>query len=495
MTAIRFAAILFALAVAMTACDSPSDTDDSAPHTVVASLSDSSVIVGQAIEAYAAAFDEDGDELPGTTWWSTSDPSIIHIDPSGYGEALAPGDVYVVAHAGAISDSVLLHVDEDFIVSLRIRPLRAPGQNPVRDVSEPYPVIGGVGRRFVVYGVYASGDSSGYFSSVAWSSTDPSIAIVDTAGFVSAESMGAAQIYVSASGLAGDTVPVVTIPGYDVTMLGFAAEGMNEVGQIVGNNGPTAVLWSDGVLTDLGQWTAMDINDAGDVVGWRRASTQRLAVVWRDGVLTDLPLLGQGSMATAINDSGVIVGGVDCHATLLICGNPARWSGDQLDTLGPGSGLLWGVDDAGTAVGVYGSAAHVAVVWPIDGAAFRPLEGMDARDRNAAGWTVGFSYFWIDDTPYPQATAWGPAGEFIRYYHPSASSAYFSAINDEGVMVGRLDPSGNQLWPFIVYPGLPLITLQDFVPDQYALRPTDPTDINNAGRILIRNLLLTPRPF
>ncbi|WP_440964019.1 hypothetical protein ACL58G_29405 [Massilia sp. GER05] len=82
------------------------------------------------------------------------------------------------------------------------------------------------------------------------------------------------------------------------------AQGMNSGGQVVGYD-QRGTLWSADSVTDLGNALAQGINDAGDIVGYRYAAGNPIAVVWRNGVLTDLERNGA---AYSINGAGDIVG-------------------------------------------------------------------------------------------------------------------------------------------------------------------------------------------
>jgi probable HAF family extracellular repeat protein len=108
-----------------------------------------------------------------------------------------------------------------------------------------------------------------------------------------------------------------------------AAYGVNDLGQIVGFVGAppdaegeerkitTAVLWSNGVTTELPESWATDINPYGVIVGRRELNDAELtpradAWVWEQGVLTFLPKPPSAfvvlSAANAISGTGNVVG-------------------------------------------------------------------------------------------------------------------------------------------------------------------------------------------
>jgi probable HAF family extracellular repeat protein len=122
------------------------------------------------------------------------------------------------------------------------------------------------------------------------------------------------------------------------------AKAINQQGQIVGWSGNHAFLWQKGTLLDLGgpngyRGLAWDLNDHGQVVGYvvtsiptgGQSSDCYHAAFWQDGKLTDLSSLNSNSTcdaaasaahqlrqssAAAINNHGVIIGGLGSDAVL-----------------------------------------------------------------------------------------------------------------------------------------------------------------------------------
>jgi probable HAF family extracellular repeat protein len=69
------------------------------------------------------------------------------------------------------------------------------------------------------------------------------------------------------------------------------------------------VLWASGAIRDLGLWSPVAINDAGDVAGNGIRETAGTAYFWRDGILTILGSFGGGGTFVAdLNDRGMVAG-------------------------------------------------------------------------------------------------------------------------------------------------------------------------------------------
>lgn len=92
------------------------------------------------------------------------------------------------------------------------------------------------------------------------------------------------------------------------------AVAINNSGQVIGwsrdtARSPHAVLWAAGSIRDLGLWTPVAINDAGDIAGHGVRETEGTGYFWRNGTLTTLASLGGGgTFVTDINDQSTVVG-------------------------------------------------------------------------------------------------------------------------------------------------------------------------------------------
>ncbi len=142
------------------------------------------------------------------------------------------------------------------------------------------------------------------------------------------------------------------------------AFGINDAGQIVGSSLAAdsmynyhAVMWQSGVITDLGMLPGYDdaqahgISNSGKVVGVCSGSNKTAhATMWHDGVIEDLGASVQGlkgglCVAVCVNASGDCAGYYDAPGP-----NAIAWHNGSPIDLGPGQ--AFGIDDAGTVVGM-----------------------------------------------------------------------------------------------------------------------------------------------
>lgn len=494
------------LPLLVAACDrDPPTAPTPSAASIIIEVGDTSVSAGFTFVAAATVLDANGSEISTShIWWRSSAANVIAVDNSGYARALAVGSAWLTAGSGAIADSVRVHVTPAPLTPLGIRPVHEAGTSDAQRIfQQPFPVIGGIGLQLAAYTVMPNDTFVGYDGPRTWHSTDESVFTIDSLGFVRAVSMGIAAVVVSAPGLMPDTVAIAAVPGYTVLDLGFAAEAINDVGQVVGNRGDDplaggeAVIWQEGVVAVLDSFVATDINNHGAVTGRRLVDGRIISTVWRDGTFHDLPSGGRGAVGYAINDAGVVVGAVGCAFSgsgkfaYFGCDTPARWVDGQLDTLPDHWGVMVDVDPNGYAVGIYSFAGdgpgidNLAVVWAPDGSITR-LDGIEVYDRNAAGWTVGVAGNW-------QAAAWSPSGVRAFYTKVGVPTSRMTAINEAGVMVGNFDDV-SQRWPFVLHPGFPPISLLPYMQNDVS-DPLEPADVAEDGRIVVKNLLLTPGVF
>lgn len=183
------------------------------------------------------------------------------------------------------------------------------------------------------------------------------------------------------------------------------AHGINEAGLIVGasdipvafESESHAVLWQDGILTDLGLGAAHAINDAGWIVGTGPGG----ATLWRNGVATILGTLGGSrASATGINNSGWIVGTSQLpgdsieHAFLWRNGSMI-----DLGTLGGSNSAANAINAAGQIVGASDVLNGREHAFLYENGVMRDLGTLQghqsaAEDINDAGHIVG-SWEWF----------------------------------------------------------------------------------------------------
>jgi probable HAF family extracellular repeat protein len=266
-------------------------------------------------------------------------------------------------------------------------------------------------------------------------------------------------------------------PGLSLGGSAWFANAINDSGQIVGesytpsNTDQHAVLYSGGVLTDLGSLgggysTANGINNHGQIVGMSYlAGATYHAFLYENGVMSDLGTLGGAgdSEASGINDNGQIVGQADAGVYGYPTNHAFLYSGGamlDLGTLGGVESCAYGINSNGVIVGQAYLAGNAAFH------AFLYSDGV-MKDLGTLGGT--------------------------------SSSAY--AVNNRGQVVGYSYTPGNAATHAFLYSGGVMRDLNNLVPTNAVWTLNEARGINDRGQIAAdgvdiswepRGFLLTP---
>ncbi|MGA2710671.1 MAG: Ig-like domain-containing protein, partial [Steroidobacteraceae bacterium] len=169
--------------------------------------------------------------------WTSSAPSLATVsNASGYdglATALSPGPATITATLGTITGSTGLTVTPATLVSIGLTPA-----NPS--------IAAGLTAQFVATGVYTDNSTQNLTTSVAWTSSDPTVAAVSNAsgsnGLATALGQGSVTITASSGAVSGSTGLTVT----PATLVSIAVTPANP--SIA--NGTTEQFVATGTYTD-----------------------------------------------------------------------------------------------------------------------------------------------------------------------------------------------------------------------------------------------------
>lgn len=253
--------------------------------------------------------------------------------------------------------------------------------------------------------------------------------------------------------------------------------------------------------TDLGSLNATAINDTGQVVGGARFMADRqfhALITGANGVgMTDLGTLGGNySVATGVNAFGQVAGNSytvagqypQYHAFIT---GPNGVGMTDLGTLGGNYSGAYGINAAGQVVGSSGTATgggHAFITGP-DGVGMTDLgtlggDSSRATGINDAGQVVGYSK---TATGQQHAFITGPDGVGMTDLGTlSGYRSWASGINDAGQVVGTFNMATGEPRAFITGPnGVDITDLNSLVDLPAGVVLAYAVGINNMGQVVV----------
>ncbi len=226
------------------------------------------------------------------------------------------------------------------------------------------------------------------------------------------------------------------------TGLGGHARGINNAGQVVGDDNTGAFIY-DGSVHSLGSPGSYGyaINNPGQVTGSMSVSDTNSHAYLYDGTMHDLGTLGGPfSEGYAINDHGQVVGESTPSANGLIHAFLYDGTMHDLGTLGGAESFAYGINNSGVVVGTAHNASDGLDAFLYDGT-MHDLGPGSAEAINNSGQVVGSSYFGPADNPIQSAflyTASGGMVDLDTLIDPSSGIDLFDAsgISDSGNITG-----------------------------------------------------------
>ncbi len=212
-----------------------------------------------------------------------------------------------------------------------------------------------------------------------------------------------------------------------------------------GQSDGRAVLFRAGQVIDLGVGAGsggLDINEFGEVVGFRQSGADTVAFRWLNGKVADLaPLAGDtGSFAVAVNDSGQAVGFSSPS------GRPVLWAADGTARDLSGTKLVRasGINNSGQIIGEVALAPGRNVPALVSGGRTTVLTSTlgAAADINDLGEVTGF---FLDENAHG-SFSWD-AGLLTNIPQlPGARVSQAAAVNNHATVVGISDLAGSWVW-------------------------------------------------
>ena len=123
--------------------------------------------------------------------WSSDDDAIATVDAEGLAFGVAAGDTTITATFQGLSGSADVTITDAYVTEVVLDPTSATG------------VVGGGGVQFTATAIYSDGTSNDVTDTATWSSSDDTIATVDTSGVATGEAQGTVTITAEFGGVSG----------------------------------------------------------------------------------------------------------------------------------------------------------------------------------------------------------------------------------------------------------------------------------------------------
>lgn len=422
--------------------------------------------------------------------WTTSDTLVVRITP--------PAGPYLPATITAVAPGTVTVAAETEGVRATVRSAVYPGERVVVNpywASPPYsPVVAIGGTRKLLVSLVDVSSREVAPRPLTWSSSDPSVISVDSAGVIRGLAPGAATITASAAGARSGSLLVYAERGFSATSLPIEPYDINEHGQVAGAEyvpgvGRRPAIWEGGKITwsgDLVDVSGMVINDSGYVAGtWaRRTGEPTRGFVWKGGTLFRIapPDSAAFLVVTGMNLRGQVVGYWTSR------GDPARgnafvWEDGALRDLGRFGG------DRAEANGIDDRGNILVTVWPQGRV---KLVGSGGETDVAAGQGVYLSP--TGDLVVQQGAnaLVRHDGRFIEFVAGHRATFDVMQVNVRGEVVGDYTSGGFQAF---LRRGERFFNPQNLTVDGPDYGYSRAVAINDAGQVLARAdrwLLLTP---
>lgn len=320
---------------------------------------------------------------------------------------------------------------------------------------------------------------------------------------------------------------------YNVTDIGVLsagtlsqATGINNAGQVVGvsytsgTNGPRAILYANGMLTDLGVFAsggttsyAAAVNDSGTIVGIASTTVAHgFSTTTATGGLIDLGTLASGvqSDARGVASNGVIVGQVTLNGVgegrafyytggvMTNLGDPATSGGltsnaNGVNVVG-GNTVIVGYTDHVVGLGEGSYTVINAFTYTIGGGGLVNIGSLGnnvvatiskANAISSTGIVVGESS--IDSLNYIQhAFSYTLGGVMTDLGTLGGDSSSARAVNSAGLIVGdaELFPDNSSHHAFSFVSGGTMVDLNTLIPGNSGWTLISATGVNDLGQIV-----------
>ena len=180
--------------------------------SVAVSPASPSIAIGATQQFVATATYNDSTTANVTTsaTWTSSNPAIAKVTPSGLASALAAGSATITATIDGVSGSASLSVPPPAVT-------RTLSSIVVTPAATTFAI--GASQQFVATATYSDSTTANVTTLAIWTSSNPTIAMITPGGLASALAAGSATITATLSGVSGSASLTVPPPAKTLTSI------------------------------------------------------------------------------------------------------------------------------------------------------------------------------------------------------------------------------------------------------------------------------------
>ena len=207
---------LFLTLLTLSSCIGTDFVDDPlgpVPSVLELSHTSAALLEGETLQLSAQVIASDESLLDGTVSWSSNDPAIATVDPTGLLTAVSAGQTWIGVYSQTLQDSVLVTVSNDPEALVAVTITNSPTELSIGDVLQLEVELRATNGTLLTDKV------------VTWESSNPEVCSISDEGLATALTNGVTQIIASSEGLS--SLPFTLMVGSDALSRSGTFQGLN----------------------------------------------------------------------------------------------------------------------------------------------------------------------------------------------------------------------------------------------------------------------------
>lgn len=280
--------------------------------------------------------DPPSQDLTGQAQWASSAPSVVTMSSGGLATAVGAGTATITATMNGVTGNAAVTVSVS-----GPPPTRTLTSITVIPSNQTFMTVGEPGQFLAIGNYDAAPLTADLTNQSTWTSSDTAVAIVNSGGLITAQSVGSATITALSSGVAGSSTVTITTNNYPHQLTALT---------VIPSDAETIVLGETVQYIAIGSFLgAPTTQDMTNQVKWI-SSDVRIATIDLAGLATAIgplptgkPNCGANGFGTTITALGTSINGTTIAGTANLCidsGGPNNLPSLTVYEFGQGTGTV-----------------------------------------------------------------------------------------------------------------------------------------------------------